>query len=353
MSSNQATNARSRPDYLRVDDFLRDLIGVRALASAFELGLIDALADGAALPIAALGPAIGVDQHGTRLLLKLLHHGGVVELTGADDAEAVRLGTAFSEALAFRDLLVARMELALRVTPDFLERFTQLLIDPDAFSRDAALFKLFDYRQALDPSPDNYRATAQWMRHTTVLTRYEAAACLQGHDFSRYRRLLDVGGNSGEFALQLCRRHPQLQAVVRDLPLVCELGAEHLRQQPEASRIAFSSTVAAFPCGFDLVTFKSMLHDWPAAPARAFLAQAWQALDAGGTVLIFERSVDLLDPAAVPYASLPLLLFFRSYRSGGDYRAALAAAGFVDIEMTSVALDLPFLLISARKPGGE
>ena len=321
---------------------------MRTLASAFELGLVDALQDGAAMPLAALGRAIGVDQRGTRLLLNLLRQGGVVELA----ADSAQLSAAFVAALAFRDLLVARIELALRVTPDFLERFTQLLTDPDAFFRDAELFKLFDYRQALEPSPDNYRATAEWMRHTTVLTRYESAVCLRLHDFSRYRRLLDVGGNSGEFALQLCRRHPPLQAVVRDLPLVCELAAEHLRQQPEAARIAFSSTAAVFPGGFDLVCFKSMLHDWPAAQARAFLAQAWQALDAGGTVLIFERSLSLAENGPVPYASLPLLLFFRSYRSSGDYRAALAAAGFVDIEMSSVALDLPFLLISARKPGG-
>jgi len=32
------------------------------------------------------------------------------------------------------------------------------------------------------------------MRLTSTLTRYEAAACMELHDFSGYRRMLDIGG---------------------------------------------------------------------------------------------------------------------------------------------------------------
>lgn len=56
------------------------------------------------------------------------------------------------------------------------------------------------------------------MTITTRLTRHEALVCMKYHDFGQYRRMLDVGGNSGEFALQVCRRHPDLRATVLDLP---------------------------------------------------------------------------------------------------------------------------------------
>ena len=42
-------------------------------------------------------------------------------------------------------------------------------------------------------------------------------------DLAGRRRMLDVGGNSGEFLLQVCRRNPELQGTVIDLPLVCDV----------------------------------------------------------------------------------------------------------------------------------
>ena len=72
------------------------------------------------------------------------------------------------------------------------------------------------------------------MRFTTALTRYESGACIANHDFSPYERMLDVGGNSGEFALRVCQRHSRLRATVYDLPLVCDIGERHVRAEPEA-----------------------------------------------------------------------------------------------------------------------
>ena len=77
------------------------------------------------------------------------------------------------------------------------------------------------------------------MRITTTLTRYEALACLDLYDFGRHQRMLDVGGNSGEFVLQAVRRHPALRGAVLDLPLVCEIGMEHVLGEPECARIGF------------------------------------------------------------------------------------------------------------------
>src|SRR5262249_53623999 len=147
------------------------------------------------------------------------------------------------------------------------------------------------YRRALKPSRENYEQVRAWMRITSTLTRYEARAGMRLHDFSGYRRVLDIGGNSGEFLLQLCRRHPELTGTVLDLPLVCEVGMEHLLAEPEGSRIGFIKAdvrTDPLPSGHDLISFKSMLHDWPAEEADRFLAKAVQALPSGGALLIFE-----------------------------------------------------------------
>jgi hypothetical protein len=92
---------------------------------------------------------------------------------------------------------------------------------------DARVFKFFDYRRALQDSEDNRVWTRRWMRITTALTACEAEACLTRHDFSPHRRLLDVGGNSGEFARRICAAHPGLTATILDLPVVCAIGRDH------------------------------------------------------------------------------------------------------------------------------
>jgi SAM-dependent methyltransferase len=338
-------------DFLVVDQFLKTLVDARALKTAFELGLIDRLVEHRSGSGAALGRALGVDPPGMRLLLDLLKVNGVVEEHGED----VRLGRRFRSALRYRDLLEAKLDFAGATLNDFADLFTTLIRNAGAFSREARLFQLFDYRRALDPGIENYAATRAWMRITSTLTRYEAQACMDLFDFAPHRRMLDVGGNSGEFILQVCRRYEALRGTVLDLPLVCEIGMEHVLGEPECERLGFIRADLRrdpLPRGYDLITFKSMLHDWPAQDARQFIDKAARALNPGGTLVVFERGGLHIDPgAAPPLSMLPLLLFFRHYRSAQDYVTQLAALGFQRIARREVRLDTDFFLVSAVKPG--
>jgi SAM-dependent methyltransferase len=336
--------------HLVVDEFLKTLVDARALRTAFELGLIDRLAQARyGGSSEALGRAVGAEPTGMRLLLDLLVASGVIQEHSGD----VRLTTKFRKALQFRDLLEAKLDFAGFVLTDFADLFTTLVRQPANFMSQARLYQLFDYRNCLVYSSDNYRRVRIWMRLTSILTRYEAPAVLAAHDFTPYRRMLDVGGNSGQFALQICRRAPQLQAVVFDLPLVCEIGLEDILGEADQDRIAFIKGDLRhqnLPRGFDLISFKSMLHDWPAKETNAFLAMAVQALDPGGTILIFERGPLRFRDVTAPFSLLPSLLFFNCYRPASDYVARLAALGMEDIQVQDVFLDSPFSIITGRKP---
>jgi hypothetical protein len=103
----------------------------------------------------------------------------------------------------------------------------------------ARISDFFCYHRGFEVTPENYELTKRWVRITTTLTKYEAQVCLKYHNFGRYRRILDIGGNSGEFVRQVCKRYPGVSAMVFDLPLVCDIGLEHLRSEPEADRISF------------------------------------------------------------------------------------------------------------------
>ena len=338
----------ARLGYLSVDRFAVDVAGARALGAAFELGLIDWLMEASPRALSELGALARLDERGTRLLAGLLRVNGVIDISH----DRVRLTEAFAAALRYRDLLEAKLDFAALVAPDFLGLFTTLLADPGRFFGEARLFELFSYDRCFDPTPENRANTARWMRFTTALTKYESGPCLDAYDFSRHRRMLDVGGNSGEFGLRACRRHPELRVTVHDLPVVCEIGESHVGSEPEAARISFASVShegGAFPAGCDLVTFKSMLHDWPEDQVRAFLVRAYEALPAGGTVLIYERGPVEIGDAPLPYSQIPLVLFFRSYRGIADYTVFLQEAGFRDVSSQLIDLDMPFLLVTANK----
>ncbi len=340
--------------HLCVDAFADELVSARALHTALETGLIDELLD--AGPDGCTGTRLseraGLHGRGVAMLVGLLRAGGVV----AEADGRLVLTDAFRRALAYRDLLEARLGFAFDVLPDFHDRFTTLLRDPDAFMGDSRLFELFRYDRCFEPSPENRRLTWRWMELTTVLTRYEARACLNRYDFGRHRRMLDIGGNSGEFARQACRAAPRLQATVADLPLVCELGAEYLRGEAEAARIGFHPGDARFdplPAGHDLVTFKSFLHDWPDSDARLWLQTAWEALAPGGCLLIYERG-PLEVSAGVPgFSLLPHLLFVHAYREPDLYLETLRALGAEDLSVRHIALEMPFQLVTARKGGAR
>ena len=58
--------------------------------------------------------------------------------------------------------------------------------------------------------------------------------------FGGFRKLLDVGGGSGAYDIELCTRYPNLSATAYDLPFVTEMGArnvaESMTKRPDLRR---------------------------------------------------------------------------------------------------------------------
>jgi hypothetical protein len=338
-------------EYLCVDAFLEHVVHARALASAFELGLVDRLAARDGEPLAELRDAFRGDRRGVELLLSLLAATGVVELA----AGRVALGQAFRRALRYRDLLEAKLEFAHLALPDVTQLFSLMLGNPEEFRRRARTYGLFSYQHCLEATPENVRRTRQWVRFTTALTRYEGQVVAASHDFTLHRRMLDIGGNSGELALQVCRRHAGMRATVFDLPLVCRIGEEHVRAHPEGDRIAFAAgdaLTSPLPREHDVVVFKSVLHDWPEASARELMLRASDALEPGGTLLVFERGPLELLRRPVPYSLLPILVFASAFRTPDLYVRTLTDLGFGHVRVSQIDLEMPFFLVRGIKPGG-
>lgn len=337
-------------DFLIIEPFLTDALQARALQAAFELSIIDALIDDQNLTQERLLAGRNCDQHGGQFLLQMLTRNHVIAI---DDGH-VRLTDVFRKALQFRDLLTTKLTFSTLVATDYFNNLPSLLRSEDDFMASSKLFELFDYGRCLEVTTANCMHASRWMQLTTMLTRYEAPVCHEHYDFARHSRMLDVGGNSGEFCLQICRRSQHLTAQVVDLPVVCHVGERHISGTPESHRIQFDSgnmLQDPFPEGCDLITWKSVLHDWPDQHLPNLLQKSFEALTPGGRVLIFERQRWDFSHEATPYGLLPVMLFFRSYRLPPHYIQALTDANFVDVQVQQIQLEVPFLLITATKAG--
>jgi hypothetical protein len=338
----------SKTDYLIIEPFLQDALQARTLQAAFELGVIDLLVTQGTVASSQLFRNRPCDRPGGRFLVQVLTKAGVFQSSG----DQVSLTVTFQKALIYRDLLLTKLQFATLVASDFLTRMPQLLSSADEFMAASTLFELFDYSRCQDVTPENCLLASRWMKLTTMLTRYEAPVCCERFDFGMHRHMLDLGGNSGEFAVRVCQTFPSLQVTVADLPVVCHVGSRHVAEFPESAQIRFQPLhflQDPFPADIDLITLKSVLHDWPDDLAEAIVRKAYDALPGGGRMLIFERQAWDFSVEAMPYGLLPVLLFFRSYREPQFYQTLLASAGFHNVNVQTIPLEVPFVLISGEK----
>ncbi|AWB21742.1 methyltransferase type 12 [Methylobacterium currus] len=333
-----------------VERFLRHEFEARALAAALGRGVIDRLARSAAT-IAALAAETGLAPERLALLLGLLASGGVI--AAAPDG-TLALTPAFRAVLPCRDLLEAKLAFLDLVSDDLRRLFPAFIDDPERFLEQARTFELFRYDRCLVATPENCAATRPWVAYTTCLTRYEAGPILDRLDLGAHRRLLDLGGNSGEFAARACARAPWLSATVVDLPVVCALGRDNLANRAEAARVAFRPADMLrdrLPEGHDLVVFKSVLHDWPPREAADLVARAAAAVAPGGRLVVAERGPMPFGTRPVDYASAANLVFAPFFRDAAFYLEAFRRAGLVAVTAGTIDLDMPFHLVQGRKTG--
>jgi SAM-dependent methyltransferase len=341
----------SSHEFLGVNAFLGTEIDARAIKSAMDLGLLDALSGGGAVSEAGFAAKRQLSPRGVALLMDMLEVNGVIVRSG----DSAMLTPAFQKAFRFRDLMEARIAFADLVWPDIHDLFTPLLIDLPRFMAQSKVFNLFRYDRCFEITAENLSATAAWTKFTTCLTKYEAAAALADINLDSVNNFIDLGGNTGEFALQACRRSSGVQATVVDLPVVCELGRRHVltAAATEAARISF------FPCDMrsdrlppaaDLVSFKSVLHDWPDQDAARLLERAKSVVRPGGRLLIFERGPIEVRGKRIPYVMVPDLVFLHFLRPADLYLRKLEELGFTGIKYQRVELDMAFHLIVAERP---
>jgi SAM-dependent methyltransferase len=161
---------------------------------------------------------------------------------------------------------------------------------------------------------------------------------LSAYDFSRFERIVDVGGGQGALLHAILSANPRARGVLYDLPGVVS-GAAVLRSGvvTERSEVVGGDFFEVAPEGGDAYVLKSIIHDWDDEAAVRILTNCRRAIRPDGTLLLLET---VLKPSSEPGHALMdllmLVLLRGKERTESNFEAVLREAG------SSIARVIPY-----------
>lgn len=273
MRSEAATSNPFSPDELLV--FAGSMFQVKAFLVANKLGLFGALAEAAKTPD-ELAAQLGLDARAVHIVLRALAAKGILAM---DARRAFRL------APAARDALDPASPACIGPWLDNHDNVWEALggLERTVRSGKPAL-PTAHYRISREQHEHFVRAT----HNTAAINAPILASRLE---MRGVRRLLDLGGGPGSYAVFFCLAHPELHATVFDLPASGPVAAETIARYGMAGRVEFrGGDYFADPVdgGYDACLISHIVHAYSPANNRILVRKAFEALVPGGRLWIHD-----------------------------------------------------------------
>jgi hypothetical protein len=175
------------------------------------------------------------------------------------------------------------------------------------------------------------------------LTLLVAGEVVRAYDFSRTRRIVDVGGGYGTMLSAVLKANPALQGILFDLPHAIDGARANLTNTGLIDRceLVAGDFFDSIPCEGDVYLLKAVIHDWDDERSRLILCSCRRAMPPDATLLLVERILpERFQECALHHAIAKVDLSMLVEQGGrerteAEFRDLLAACGF------SVARVLP------------
>ena len=161
------------------------------------------------------------------------------------------------------------------------------------------------------------------------------AAIVGAYDFSKFERIVDVGGGHGRLLAGILSANPRLRGILHDLPAVVA-GASALRQEPISQRceIIGGDFFIGVPARADAYMLKGIIHDWNDEAALKILKNCRRAIRSDGTLLLVEAVLTpSTDPTRALMDMLMMVLTSGRERTESEFRSLLTEAGFSMVQV--------------------
>lgn len=187
--------------------------------------------------------------------------------------------------------------------------------------------------EALYADPARLR---EFLRAMTGLSHGANLAMASQFDWSGYSSFVDIGTAQGDLAVQIALANPHLSGTGFDLPEAGPIFEEYAEENGLDGRLRFvGGNFFEDPLPpADVVTMGHILHDWDLEQKRVLIGKAYDALPAGGALLVYESIIDD-DRSRNAFGLLMSLNMLIETEGGFDYTAAdcmgwMLEAGFSD-----------------------
>jgi hypothetical protein len=156
------------------------------------------------------------------------------------------------------------------------------------------------------------------------------AEVVEAFDFSKFRRIVDVGGGHGALLAAILEANPHTRGVLQDLPSVVA-GASALRREGLAERceLVAGDFFDGVPDGGDAYVLKGIIHDWNDEAAVEILRSCRRAIRPDGTLILLDTVLTGSDdPRRALMDLLMMVLTGGRERTELEFRSLLQEASF-------------------------
>jgi ubiquinone/menaquinone biosynthesis C-methylase UbiE len=336
----QSTGPLSSPalDPTSLFEMVRWSYGTELLGAAVaHFGLFDLLAR-RPLTLGEVGETLGLAPRPAHVLLVALcamgllewHDGGHIGLTQIGREHLVRGGEFYAGDYVG----------LIGDTPGVKHLVERLRANKPAQAHSEDPGAAYIFREGIESAMDSEASARRLTLALSGRARIVGPALAKNFPLPAARRLLDVGGGSGLYAVAMLRANPSLRAAIWDRAEVLKVARESAERYGVSDRTEFVAGdmfADPVPPGCDVMLLSNVLHDWDVPECQRLLDRCAGALPPGGRLLIHDVFLnDALDgplPVALYSAALFNVTEGRAY-SGAEYRAMLVAAGLEPGEIT-------------------
>ncbi len=202
-------------------------------------------------------------------------------------------------------------------------------------------------------SEESDRKTFTWAMHQRSGEFADAIASRV--DLSGVRRLLDLGGGAGTYAISFLKRHPGLKATVFDRPAAIEVAETLAEAKPYRNRIGYIGgdfITDSLPSDCDAVFLSNVIHIYSPNALQSLLQKICDLLPGGGRIILldlFLRDAEGILPQEAALFALTMLMFTwggNSYQID-EVAGWLVKSGFWKIKKSEIGAET---IIEAIKP---
>jgi predicted O-methyltransferase YrrM len=245
-------------------------MSARVVQTAWTLGVFELLG---AEPYSApgLAPKLGVDPTGLELLLIACTAIGILERS--NDGR-------YRNAAIAENLRASTPASLVDVVAEATRLYEAWVALPETIRTGKPLHA---------SSEDDTTALQGYLEGVYSTSLPEATRLAASHDFGNVRRVLDVGGGAGAYAIALARRWSELHVELLDRPAVVPIARDAISHAGLQDRIHVRSGdyhVTQLTAEYDVVLMMNVLHQERPAQAQSVLGKAARALVRGGRMVI-------------------------------------------------------------------